>query len=137
MIQFILNLRPKPQARHRNNGKFQYDPSSADKKTFSILAKEYAPPKPYTHNFDLHITFCYKRPKSHFRSKNKTPILKKDVPFYKKSKPDIDNLVKFYMDAMNGLFYVDDAQVVSVNAQKVYGSENYVHVKLFHNNKYC
>ena len=80
----------------------------------------------------MHITFCYKRPRTHYRSKNKELILKEDAPLYKGSKADIDNLCKFYIDSMNGVFYKDDAQIVSLSACKVWGSEDYVYVKLVH-----
>ena len=36
-------------------------------------------------------------------------------------KPDIDNIVKAVMDALNGTVYEDDRQVVSLQAWKVYG----------------
>ena len=137
MINFIIKQRPKPQQRHRNSGRFHYDPSSQDKKDFILQAREYAPKKPNKNVLDLHLTFCYKRPKSHYRTKNKKLILKDDLPHYKIGKPDLDNLCKFYMDAMNGLFYVDDSQVTSLNAVKVYGSEDYIHIKFFYNKNYC
>jgi Holliday junction resolvase RusA-like endonuclease len=35
-------------------------------------------------------------------------------------KPDIDNIIKAYLDAMNGVVYLDDTQVVRVSAKKVY-----------------
>lgn len=35
-------------------------------------------------------------------------------------KPDIDNIIKAYLDAMNGVIYIDDTQVVRVSAKKVY-----------------
>jgi hypothetical protein len=35
-------------------------------------------------------------------------------------KPDIDNIIKIYLDAMNGIIYRDDTQVVRVSAKKVY-----------------
>ncbi len=35
-------------------------------------------------------------------------------------KPDIDNIIKAYLDAMNGIIYKDDTQVVRVSAKKVY-----------------
>ena len=136
MINFLIKQRPKPQQRHRSNGRFQYDPSAKDKKEFALLAKEYAPKTPLRHKFDLHLTFCYKRPKNHYRSVKKQPVLKDDAPYYNTSRPDIDNLSKFVMDSLQD-FYVDDAQVVSLNAIKVYGEEDYIHVKMFHNKKYC
>ena len=38
-------------------------------------------------------------------------------------KPDVSNLVKFYEDCMNGLIYIDDAQIVELSARKVYALE--------------
>jgi Holliday junction resolvase RusA-like endonuclease len=35
-------------------------------------------------------------------------------------KPDIDNIIKAYLDGMNGIVYLDDTQVVRVSAKKVY-----------------
>ena len=136
MIKFLVKTRPKPQQRHRSNGRFQYDPSSKDKMLFLLQAKEYAPKLPTLRNIDMELTFCYKRPRSHYRSKNKKLILKEDSPSYKGSKADIDNLAKFYIDAMNKVFYKDDCQIVSLNANKVWGSEDYVYVKIAYTKKY-
>lgn len=38
-------------------------------------------------------------------------------------KPDVDNLVKLAKDALNGVLWVDDSQVVALTAHKVYGAE--------------
>lgn len=35
-------------------------------------------------------------------------------------KPDIDNILKAYLDAMNEIIYLDDNQVVRISAKKVY-----------------
>jgi Holliday junction resolvase RusA-like endonuclease len=35
-------------------------------------------------------------------------------------KPDLDNVVKSFMDAMNSIVYGDDAQVVEIHTTKVY-----------------
>lgn len=37
-------------------------------------------------------------------------------------KPDIDNIVKVICDALNGVAYHDDTQVVMVNVKKVYSA---------------
>ena len=36
---------------------------------------------------------------------------------------DIDNLVKFVMDALNGKAFIDDKQVVALSASKMYTSD--------------
>lgn len=37
----------------------------------------------------------------------------------KRGRPDIDNLVKLVMDALNGVAYHDDAQIISLRASKI------------------
>lgn len=38
-------------------------------------------------------------------------------------KPDIDNVLKAVLDALNGVAYKDDSRVVAVCARKIYGLE--------------
>ena len=38
-------------------------------------------------------------------------------------KPDIDNILKVVADALNGVAYLDDVQVIEVNADKTYSEE--------------
>lgn len=45
-------------------------------------------------------------------------------------KPDIDNVVKVYADALNHLAYHDDSQVVSIICEKYYSDEPRVEVTL-------
>ena len=49
-------------------------------------------------------------------------MLRNDVPIFNAHKPDIDNLLKFVMDAMNGVFYKDDSQIVDVDIKKQYSN---------------
>jgi Holliday junction resolvase RusA-like endonuclease len=36
-------------------------------------------------------------------------------------RPDVDNVAKLVLDALNGVFWRDDAQIVDLAATKVYG----------------
>ncbi len=45
-------------------------------------------------------------------------------------KPDIDNIVKAVLDALNGLAYRDDTQVTIMNVEKVYADQPKVYVKI-------
>jgi len=45
-------------------------------------------------------------------------------------RPDLDNILKAYLDAMNGIVYDDDTQVVSLHSTKVYGTEGRVEVMI-------
>jgi Holliday junction resolvase RusA-like endonuclease len=38
-------------------------------------------------------------------------------------KPDIDNVAKAFLDAMNGIIYKDDNQVIQLHVNKVYAKE--------------
>jgi Holliday junction resolvase RusA-like endonuclease len=38
-------------------------------------------------------------------------------------KPDIDNIAKTYLDAMNGVIFVDDTQVIDLHVKKVYAEK--------------
>ena len=43
-------------------------------------------------------------------------------------KPDLDNVAKSFLDAMNGIVYMDDVQVVSLHVTKRYETIASVHV---------
>ena len=45
-------------------------------------------------------------------------------------KPDIDNVAKIILDAMNDLAWHDDKQVVSLAVDKLYGEQPGVHVRI-------
>jgi Holliday junction resolvase RusA-like endonuclease len=48
--------------------------------------------------------------------------------FERPKKPDLDNVAKAYLDAMNGIVYKDDVQVVSLHVTKRYDTIASVHV---------
>ena len=48
--------------------------------------------------------------------------LKKDVLPYPSS-CDLDNLIKFVLDALNGVLYDDDSRIVGINAYKVWADD--------------
>ena len=43
-------------------------------------------------------------------------------------KPDIDNIAKCFLDAMNQVVYLDDTQVLTLHVTKVYGTVGMVEV---------
>lgn len=48
----------------------------------------------------------------------------------KDTRPDLDNLVKAVTDPLNGIVWKDDAQIFSITATKVYGSQSSVVLSL-------
>jgi len=45
-----------------------------------------------------------------------------------KTKPDVDNIAKIVLDALNGIVFADDRQVVSCTVEKVYSESPCVEV---------
>ena len=114
------------QKRHRFARGFVYDPSSKDKKIAIQQIKEQFTGEPYTDALKIRFVFKIKRPKSHWNKYS----LKKTAPVYHTKRPDIDNYVKFYMDCMNKVVYLDDSQVIEIYAKKEYNdlSESYTEI---------
>lgn len=65
------------------------------------------------------VTVVLPIPKSF--SKKRTELAKKEK-ILPTTRPDVDNYAKIAFDAMNGIFYLDDAQIVWFSCCKYYGA---------------
>lgn len=65
----------------------------------------------------VEITAYYPIPKSATKAATAAMRAGQTLP---SRKPDIDNVMKVVLDALNGVAYKDDSRVVRVEAQKVY-----------------
>ena len=74
---------------------------------------------------EMEIIFNMPIPKS---TSKKKALLLDGEPHLKK--PDIDNLIKGVMDAINGVAYHDDSQVYNLRSTKVYSSKPNIVVKM-------
>lgn len=54
----------------------------------------------------------------------------KCIPQYRTGRPDADNIGKLIADALNGIIYVDDAQLAVVTVSKFYGASSFVRVRI-------
>jgi Holliday junction resolvase RusA-like endonuclease len=70
------------------------------------------------------MDFVFSRPKSHMRKSG----LAADAP--RLPRPDIDNLEKAVLDALNGVAWKDDTQVARVVKEKTYGTEGRTTVRI-------
>lgn len=122
----VIPGEPTPLSRHKTivcEGKaIHYDGQKKEKRNFAVkaraligdlsaqlLSREY---------YNVEILFEMPFPKSKRRKKMVDIGL---IPHV--CKPDIDNLIKFVFDALNGICWEDDRRILAVNAKKVY-SEN-------------
>jgi Holliday junction resolvase RusA-like endonuclease len=124
MISFKILGDPNSKARHRtttvNGFAKAYDPQGNKKKAFQWLLlaeirKGTWNPLYFPHNgaIMLGLNFYLPLPKSW--SKAKRTRFKADpgnAEFYCTTKPDLDNLEKFFLDCANKILYNDDCQVV-------------------------
>ena len=122
MQEYRVDGKPIAQKRHRTcktKGKiFRYDPSRGDKQKWR--ARVAAPITPTTEPVAVTLDFVFERPKCHFRTGRFSGELRPDAPRFHTSYPDVDNLVKFALDALNKHIFKDDKQVYSVTAAKRY-----------------
>ena len=124
MIEFVIYGSPVPQGRpkfyRRGNHVGVYDPAKS-KDWKSEVRWQAIEQKAKIHDgpLSLSLRFVLPRPKS----------LPKKVEHHTK-RPDVDNLVKGTLDALKGLCYIDDAQVVILVASKHYGETPCVEVKI-------
>ncbi len=65
----------------------------------------------------ISLSFCLPRPKGHLGARG----LLASAPRKPTKKPDLDKLIRCVLDALTGIAWADDAQVVSVTAWKRYG----------------
>lgn len=116
---YIIPIRPKPKQRPRFSRGHAYTPRDTveyEKALAMHCRAQGASPRP---NPCIVSMSCYwKRPKS-----------VKPSQFFTK-RPDIDNLAKGCLDALNGVCWVDDAQIVDLRVSKDYGEDDKVVIEV-------
>ena len=120
-MKIILPGEPISQARmrHRSTGSFvlTYDPNAKEKKEVR-------------HFLQKHATSFFKFPRISFIFEMPIPksLPKKTIKLYQSTtvkhtkKPDIDNLIKFYLDCLDGIFFEGDQHVSLGPSYKVYSN---------------
>ena len=74
---------------------------------------------------EIHAVFPV--PKSWSKIKKSKAIAGEIMP---ETKPDADNISKAVLDALNGLAYKDDSQVIDLSVKKRYGEVGHVSVRI-------
>ena len=72
----------------------------------------------------LTITFIFNRPKKHYRTGKYSGLLKPSAPTRKTTMPDLTKLVRAAEDALTGLVWRDDSQVVGQSVSKIWASDS-------------
>lgn len=133
-IQFLVQGIPKPAGSKRafivkskRDGKpfavvTDANPASKDwKTTVSIEAKRAMQGLPPLQGpIYLKLIFCLQRPKAHFGSGKQFSVLRQSAPPHPIGKPDVLKLARGVEDALTGILYQDDAQIVEEHLFKKY-----------------
>ena len=113
MKRIVIPGNPIPQPRHRISGNRRYIPKKhlihAYKQFIQLQAKK-SIKEPMGSPIILNVTFYIRQPKTCNRT-------------YPTVRPDLDNYMKGVMDALNGILYYDDSQIIRIIATKQYSNE--------------
>jgi crossover junction endodeoxyribonuclease RusA len=74
----------------------------------------------FTEPVDLRLMFFLPRPQSHFGTGRNAEKLRPSAPQAPAVHPDLDKLCRAILDAMTGICFRDDKQVVGLQASKLY-----------------
>ena len=117
-ISLIVPGQPKSKPRPRVTRRGTYIPRCAkdyEEYVKWLFIQKYPKFQPLTGAVKLVITAYFKKPKKN-----------KDV--YPIKKPDIDNIQKIIMDALNKIAYKDDKQIVEVATKKMFADDPKVEI---------
>lgn len=143
MIEFFVPGIPRPAGSkrgfpiRRKGGKLgvaMADASGAAGKAWRVAViaavSEHWKEAPIDGPISLAVEFVMPRPASHFGKKKGAPYLKPNSPTWHTSKPDRTKLLRAIEDAMTGVVWRDDAQVVAGVVSKRYGQRPGAHVQV-------
>lgn len=114
-----LHEKPIPLARPRVTKFGTYNPQKEHVKKWKSLLAQKWPYLPYNGFISIIWDFGMPYPKS--LSKRLKKAIEEDSATYPHvKKPDLSNLIKFVEDAMQGIIFVDDKQIIDITAKKYY-----------------
>ena len=131
MKDYIFTVKGQPKGKGRprftKNGHV-YTPESTRiyEEEIKLRYKEKFKNEMFDGNIAVEV-FINKKPASYLGIRKYNKLLGK----YCNIKPDTDNVVKAVLDALNGVAYADDKNVVKIYAVKKYSTESSVVVRLY------
>lgn len=116
-VEFRVPGIPVPWARAGSRSGIRFTPARQRRAMVEIKTMAWqamAGRAPFTGPIELHVTGVWVVPRSWSQKK-------RNAACHRTGKPDADNLGKIIADSLNGIVYVDDAQVIDLRVIKIYG----------------
>lgn len=107
---------------------YDHPKSKQYKKHVQKAAAPYLPQKPLTGALSMKVT-VYRGFLKSFSKRQRVDA--EGGLLLPVTRPDVDNLAKTFMDALNGLAYIDDSQIVTLIAEKKYAEFARVEIEIF------
>lgn len=132
MIRFHVPGTPRPKGSKRHVGRGVMVESSKhlpEWRSRVALAAQAArrtrsgAPIPHGAAIRVDMTFTFLRPKGHYGTGRNAGTVKASAPTHHTVKPDIDKLERAILDALTGVLWEDDSQVIAVTKHKRYGTD--------------
>ena len=127
-ISFTVPGKPMAFARAGSKGKFRFTPAP-QRQAMGILqviaAEAMAGRPPFSGPVAMTITAVWAWPKS--LNPRKRSALGAN---YRTARPDSDTVAKLICDAINGIVFLDDAQVCDLRVRKLFGESSFVRVQI-------
>lgn len=127
MISLDLFGDPVGKMRAGRRGRCSYDPQEKLKEGYKWQVRSQYREEPLRQPVAIEAIFMMPIPKSTSKVKQRAML---NGTYHHIVKPDVDNILKFYLDVLNNLVVKDDNQVVEVRARKIYSSKPGVHLRI-------
>lgn len=83
---------------------------------------------PLTGPVEFRAEFTFPRLVSHYGTGRNAGRVKDNAPVWKPTAPDLDKVIRACCDALAGIAFLNDAQVVALTATKTYGTRAYADI---------
>lgn len=129
ICRFVIPLRPKAKERPRHRGSIAYTPKATkdyERDVRYYYERECGKP-PTDKPVMVELTFNFAIPASAKKADKEQMLLGK-CPYV--ARPDLDNIEKAVMDALNGVAFRDDSQVVAKISLKRFWRNNSIMIRI-------
>lgn len=128
MLIITIDAIPVPWAAHRGYGRNSFNPRYKEREFYHWQIKpQYNREIPIAGPVSVDYTYFLPIPKSFAKDKRRQAL---NSCYRHMVRPDLDNLNKFLSDALKGVVFQDDSQIVTCNSRKLYGEKPKTIIKI-------